>query len=160
MQRETTEEDCQHDRPFEVLEECIKQAPLADSVSHDCKSNVSETVEDDNDGEPNLPRIDVVFVQVTVVPSDSEVVGSRHDPCCTDSVVGTNVGNDGDFGGESDVGEQESAEKRGEGTLVNPFANWVEEKFVATVGVFLPSCKFIVDRKRHTFLESFTSPSS
>ena len=36
----------------------------------------------------------------------------------------------------------------------------MKQQFIATVGVFLPSCKFIVDGKGYTFLEAFTSPSS
>ena len=36
----------------------------------------------------------------------------------------------------------------------------MEEKLVATIGIFLPTCQFIVDSQRHTFFESLASPSS
>jgi len=36
----------------------------------------------------------------------------------------------------------------------------MEEKLVTAVGIFLPTCQFIVHSQRHTLFESFASPSS
>lgn len=67
------------------------------AVTHDCEGDVTETVEDDDDGEPDFPRVDVVFVQVAIEPSDGEVIGGGQDPGGADGVVSADVGEDGDL---------------------------------------------------------------
>ena len=91
MQGETTQEDCEHEGPLHVLEERVQEGAFTDTVAHDCQSDVAETIENNDDGEPDLPRIDVVFIEVTVVPSDGEVVGCGHDPGGTDGIVGSDI---------------------------------------------------------------------
>ena len=49
MEGETTEEDSKHENPFEILEECAEEGFLADAVAHEGESDVSETVEDNDD---------------------------------------------------------------------------------------------------------------
>ncbi len=80
VQGEATEEDGEHECPFEVLEDGTEERSFADSVAHYCQSDVAETVEDDDDAEPDFPGVDVVFVEVAVEPADGEVVGCCHYP--------------------------------------------------------------------------------
>lgn len=55
VKRETTQEDGEEECPLEVFVDGVQQTSLTNTVSHDSEGNVSETVEDDDDGEPNLP---------------------------------------------------------------------------------------------------------
>ena len=156
---EAAEEDGEHEDPLDVFEQGAEEGFLADSVAHDCQGDVAEAIEDNDDREPDLPGVDVVLVEVSVEPADGEVIHRGHDPGSADGVVGTNVGDDGDLGGEADVGEEETAEERGEGTLIDPSAHRVEEELVASICVFFPSGQLIIHGERDTFLESFTGPS-
>lgn len=159
MQGETSEEDAEHEGPLKVQDQVRNEAAFIVAISHGGESNVTEAVEDDDNGEPNFPGVDVVLVQISVEPSDRKVIGSRHDPGCSDGVIGSNVRDDGYLGRETDVAEEESAEQRGERSLVDPHAHWVEEQLVTAVGILLPASKFVVDGKGDTFLEAITGPS-
>ena len=130
------------------------------TVPHDGQCDVAETIEDDDDAEPDLPRVDVVFVKVAIEPSDSEVIGCSHDPCRTNGVVSADVGDDRDLGRESDVTEQEAAKEFGERTTDRPETDGMEQQFVASIRVLLPSCQLVVDGERDTFFEAFTCPCS
>lgn len=158
VQRETTEEDSEEESPLEVLVEGVEQSPLADTVAHDGERDVTKTVEHDDDGEPDLPGVDVVLVQVAVEPAHEEVVDRSEDPGRADGVVRPDVRDDRDLGGEADVGEQEAAEQGGEGPLPEPHADRVEEQLVAAVSVFLPSRELVVHGQRHALLEAVAGP--
>ncbi len=129
------------------------------AVSHGGQCEVTKAVENDDDGEPHFPRIDVVFVEIAVEPSDGEVIGSRHDPGCANGIVCTDIRHDGDFGGEPDVGKQELAEKRRERSFPDPHAHRVEQEFVASIRVFFPSGQFVIHRQGNSLLETFARPS-
>ena len=49
------------------------------------------------------------------IPTDDKIVGHGHDPGSADGVVGTNIGDDVDFGRDGHVGAEEFAEQRREG---------------------------------------------
>lgn len=144
--------------PCHTILTSITKSPLAYAVSHHGQSNVPKPVEDNDDGEPDLPRVDVVLVEVAVVPTDGEVVGRSHDPCCSNGVVGADVGYDGNLGGESNIGEQELPEQGSEWTSPQPDSKRVEQKLVASIGIFLPSGQLVVDGERDTFFETLASP--
>lgn len=110
VQGETAEEDSEHEGPLEVFEQGAKPAARADSVAHSCQSKVAESVKDNDNGEPDFPAVDVILVEITVEPADSEVICDCEDPGSANGVVGANVGNDRDFAGHADVGKQELAE--------------------------------------------------
>jgi len=55
MQRETSQEDGEHEGPLDVLEERIKEGSFTDTITHDSKSQVTKAIEDDDDREPDLP---------------------------------------------------------------------------------------------------------
>jgi hypothetical protein len=158
VEGEATEEDGQHEDPLDVLEQGAEEGLLAHAVAHHRQRDVAQPVEDDDDGEPDLPAVDVVLVEVAVEPADGEVVGRGHDPGRADGVVGADVGDDGDLGGEADLREEEAAEERGEGPLVDPLAHRVEEQLVAAVGVLFPAREFVVDGQGDAFLEALARP--
>ena len=105
MKGEATEEDCEHKCPFKILEKRIEERTFADTVSHDGKCDVTETIEDDDDTEPHLPGVNIVLFQVTVEPADGEVICSCHNPSCTNRVVGTNVRDNSNLRRETNVAE-------------------------------------------------------
>ncbi len=160
VKRQATEEDCKHECPFEVLVERIEERTLANTISHDCKGDVSETIEDDDDTEPHLPGVNIVLLQVTIEPTDGEVVCGRHDPRCTNSIVGANVGDNGNLGRETNVAKQELPEQWCEGSTDRPESDGVEEQFVTAIGVLLPTCKFIIDSQGYSLFETLACPSS
>jgi len=94
---------------------------------------------------PDFPAVDVVLVEVPIVPTESEVICRCHDPRRADGVVRSDVRDDRNFAREADVREQELTEQRRKRTLEDPEANRVEEQLVAAICVLLPSGKFIVD---------------
>ena len=180
VEGQAAEEDAEHEDPFEVFEDCgtergqlrgvrekdgtrkltsIAKRPLADTIAHDGQGDVAQTVEDDDDGEPDFPRIDVILVEVAIEPTDGKVVGSRHDPRSADSVVSTDIGNNGNLRREADIREQKLPKEFRERTPIRPLTEGMEKKFVATIGVFLPPSKLVINGKRDTFLETLASPS-
>lgn len=91
VQRKTAEEDGKEEGPLEVLNQVRDEISLACSPAHHCQADVAEAVEYNDDGEPHLPRVQVVLVEITVEPTHGKVVDSGEEPGSTDSVVGTNV---------------------------------------------------------------------
>ena len=137
----------------------ITKCPLANPISHDGQGNVAQPVKDNNNRKPDLPRIDVVLVEVAVEPTNRKVIRRRHDPRSTNSIISPDVGNDRDLRGEADIREQKLAEEFSERTTIDPLTDRMEEKFIATIGVLLPSSKLVVDSQRDTFFETLASPS-
>lgn len=128
------------------------------SLPHDGESDVTKTVEDDDERDPDFPAVNVVAVEVPIEPADSKVVDGGENPCGADGVVSTDVGDDGNLGRKANVGEEEAAEKRGEWATGDPETKRVEKEFVAAVGILFPTSQFIVDSKRNTLLEAFAGP--
>jgi hypothetical protein len=154
MHGETAEEDGHHGDPHEVGDESAEQVLLVGTVAKDGEGDVTETGENDKDGEVDLERIQVVLVLVRVVPAEKEVVENGQDPSAADGVVSTDVGHDSKLRRKGHSGADEVAEELGERTASRPVADRVEQELVASVGVFLPTSKFVVDGKRDTFLET------
>jgi hypothetical protein len=98
-------------------------------------------------GLPNSPAVDIVLIEVSIVPADRDVVRCGHDPCRADGVVCSDVRDDCDFARKADVGEQKLSKQRREGASNEPEPERVEQQLVAAVCVLLPASKFIVDSK-------------
>ena len=64
VDRDAAQEDEEHEEPFEVLKEGAEEASLASSITESGESNVTKGVEDDNKGDPDVPGVDVVFINV------------------------------------------------------------------------------------------------
>lgn len=64
MKTQSAEKDGEQRNPFQILEKRSEERLLTDPVAHDCKGEVTKTVEDDDDRDPDFPRIDVVLVEV------------------------------------------------------------------------------------------------
>ena len=73
MEGEAAEEDAKHKGPLEVEEEVAEEALCLNritvlievifvAVAHSCETEVAETIEHDDDGEPDFPAVDVIFV--------------------------------------------------------------------------------------------------
>lgn len=84
---------------------------------------------------PNLPRVDVVFVEVSIEPSDCKVVGCCHDPSSTDGVIRPNIRDDSHFGRETNVRKQKAPEKFGKGATYEPKTHGVEQQLVTAICV-------------------------
>jgi len=74
----------------------------ASSISHQRQADICG-IEYHNNRDPHLPAVEVPRIQVSIVPTHREVVNDSKDPGRSDSVVSTDVGDDGDFGGEFGV---------------------------------------------------------
>jgi hypothetical protein len=160
---DATQEDEEQDQPLELLEESTEEGSLAGTVAQRSTGDVVNffmlamllaemlisltAVEHNDKHDPNVPRADVVLVDVALEPADNEVVDSSQQPGSADSIVGTDVGDDIDLGAESHVGADELAEQRCERAAHKPEADRVEHQLVTPVGVLLPAGKFVVDLK-------------
>ena len=91
MHGKTSKEDGEHENPLDVLKERLEQSLFVGSVTHDGERDVAETSEHNDDREPHLPGVEVVLVEVTVVPTHGEVVDCSHDPGSADSIVSSDV---------------------------------------------------------------------
>lgn len=69
------------------------------SMSHERQADI-RGIEDHNDRNPHLPAIEIPRIQVSIVPTHGEVVDDSEDPGRSNGVVGTDVRDDRDFGGE------------------------------------------------------------
>ena len=94
---DATEEDRQERDPGEVLQEGGEERFLADAVTKDGESDVSERGEDADDGEEDAEAVDVVVVEVAIEPADDQVVHKSEDPSATDSIICANIRANGEF---------------------------------------------------------------
>lgn len=131
-----------------------------DTVAEDTERAITEDSEDDNDGEVDLERVEVVLVEMTVQQTSEEIIGKGEEPSGAESVVGTNVGHDSTLGWQGHTRLQEVDEKLGKDTLGRPLTDREEDQLVTSKGVLFPTCKLIVDGKRHTFLETILGVTS
>lgn len=106
VETDAAEEDGEHGHPHEVLEEGAEERLLAETVTKDGETDVSETGEDDEEGDENLPRFDVEGVDVPVLPSDEEVVQDREGKSKGQGVVGGDVCENCDLRGHLHVGPE------------------------------------------------------
>lgn len=102
-------------------------------------------VENKHEDNPDVPRADVVLVDVPFEPTNDAVIGSRQQPSCTNGIVCTDVCNDVDLGAESHVAPNEFAEEWGEWSSNEPESDRMEDQLVAAVGVLLPTRKLVID---------------
>lgn len=135
VEGDTTEEDGEHGHPFEILDKGAEETLFTQTIAQDCQADVSCSREDDQESDEDTPGLNVEFVNVTVIPANKEVIEERERETEANGVVGCNVAEDGELGGHLHVGPEETAEERGERTLPWPFVHWVEDKFVAAVGI-------------------------
>ena len=64
VDRDAAEEDEEHEEPLEVLGERRQEVALARPVAERCERDVAERIEDDHHRDPDIPAVDVVFVDV------------------------------------------------------------------------------------------------
>ncbi len=70
----STKEYGEHWHPFKVLDERGNQCLLSEAVAKNGETDIAEAAENDYESNKDLPRLHVEFVEVTVVPSDKEIV--------------------------------------------------------------------------------------
>src|SRR5437879_13923343 len=93
-----------------------KEGFFPNTIPHNCQRDVSKKVEHNDNRKPHLPGVDVILVEIPIIPANGKVISSSHNPCSANSVVCSNVRDDGNFGRHTDVREQEFAEQRGKGS--------------------------------------------
>lgn len=135
MQRDAAEEDGEHGDPLEVLAERLEEIAVLDAITQDTEGDVADEREDEDDGDVDLERVNIVVVEPAVVKSDQEVVEDGEDPGGANGVVCTDVSHDGDFGGEGHVGGEEDHEKTGKRAASEPVFERIKDQFVAAVGI-------------------------
>lgn len=133
--RHAREEEEKEEDPFEVVDEREAEAGLLESVHEDGRADVGQEREDDDTGEEDLPRLEVELVEDRVPDTDEEPVGEREERCDGDGVVGRDVGGDRDLGVQGDVGPDERVVETGDGSLVEPLSERLEEQLRASVRV-------------------------
>jgi len=74
VERDAGEEDDHEWHPLEVLEEGRDKALFLHAVAEDSEGHVTNTGEDDDDGDVDFEGIEVVVVEPSVVPTDGKVV--------------------------------------------------------------------------------------
>lgn len=117
VEADTSEEDGEHGHPFEILGQGTEERLLAETVAEHGQTDVTCAGEDDEQRDEDSPGFDVEFVDVAVVPADEEVVEECEGKTESDGVVGSDVAENGEFGGELHVGPEETAEEGCKGSL-------------------------------------------
>jgi hypothetical protein len=82
-----------------------------------------------------LPRLNVVLVQLTIEPTNEDVIEDTKRNGRSDGIVRGDVASDTDLGRELHIGKEECAEELGEGTSPEPCVNRVKHQFVAAICV-------------------------
>jgi len=72
------------------------------------------------------------MIKVAVEPANQEVIYQSEDPSCTDSVIGPNVSEDGDFRRHSNIRSEELSEERCKGSTSYPESEGMEQKLITT----------------------------
>ena len=97
VQGETTDENTEDRDPFEAFPESGQECLFARTIADDPEGEVTETVEDDDDGEEDGEGVEVVVVEGTVEPTSEEVVEECEPVCSADGVVCADVCHDGEL---------------------------------------------------------------
>lgn len=163
VDRDAAEEDEEEEKPFELLAERAKKRSLAGAVAESSSRDIIDwrtlvrtpldkrcrteltAVEHKHKNDPDVPRADVVFVDIALEPADDAVVGSGQDPGSSNGIVGADVCDDVDLGTESHIAADELAEQGRKRPADEPEAEWVENQLVAAVGVLLPASELVID---------------
>jgi hypothetical protein len=87
-------------------------------------------------------------------PANKQVVDERQGYSGCHGIVCANVAEDGDFGSNLDIAEDEAHEETGEGALIWPLVEWIEHQFVAAICVFFPASELVVDGEGDAFFEA------
>ena len=127
-------------------------------ISHSRQPKIAQTIKHNDNREPHFPAINVVFVQVTIEPADSEIIRRRHDPCCTNGVIRAYVADDSNLRRNADVGEEKAPEQRRKGATDWPVINRVEEQLVTSISVFLPAGQLVVNGQGNALFEAIAGP--
>jgi hypothetical protein len=130
-----------------------KERLLVQTVPQDSERNVTKAGEDDDHGDENSKRVEIILVVQAVKIAGQEVVEEGDDPRRSDGIVSAYVTADGDLLGEGDAGAQEFPEEWRYRASSEPVPQRVEHQLIATVGILLPARQFVVYCQRHTFLE-------
>jgi hypothetical protein len=111
---------------------------------------------DSHDGhaDEDLPGGKVKLINGVLEPANKQVVDERQRYGGCHSIVCANVAEDGDFGSNLDIAEDEAHEEAGEGALIWPLVQWMENQFVAAICVFFPASELVVDSQGDTFFEA------
>jgi hypothetical protein len=64
MDGDATEEDEEHEEPFEVFAEGGQEGALAGAVAESCEGGVAKAVKNDDKRNINVPAVDVVLIDV------------------------------------------------------------------------------------------------
>jgi hypothetical protein len=162
MDGDASQKDKEQEEPLELFTERAQERAFTTSVAKSSASDVTDycalavktfpstkvqltAIEDEDEHNPDVPRGDVVLVNVALVPADDEVVGGGKQPSSANGVVGSDVGDDIDLGRQSHVGPEKGLEQRCERPANEPEANWVKYQLVTTIGVLLPAGKLVVN---------------
>jgi hypothetical protein len=68
-------------------------------------------------------------------------------------MIGEDVRNDRHLAGDLDVAPEKFSEQRRDGSTREPVAEGMEDELVASVGIFLPASKLVVDSERDALFE-------
>jgi hypothetical protein len=75
VKRKTTKEDGKHGHPFEILKKRGPETLFPKTVSENGEADVTDDVEDENNREEDVPRLEIEFVEITIEPAHKKVVG-------------------------------------------------------------------------------------
>jgi hypothetical protein len=125
---------------FEVVNQGISEWICVQPVLEDGRGDVWETGENDDTGQEDLPRFEVVQIKGVGEQADQDPVEQWQCQRTSDGVVGWDVRQDRDLRMQGDtVGPDKSLVKRRDGSFLEPLAQRLEQQFGTSVSVLLPS---------------------
>lgn len=74
MEGDASKENGEHRHPLEILHQGCDQTLLAKTIPQDRETNIPQSREHNEEGNEDLPGIDVELVDIAVVPANKEVV--------------------------------------------------------------------------------------
>lgn len=58
------EEDEEHEQPLKVFGEGREERTFASAIAESRESDIAEAIEDDDESDPDVPGVDVVFIDI------------------------------------------------------------------------------------------------
>lgn len=92
VKRDAAKKHRHHGHPFKVFNECPEKRFLAAAITDNGQGNRAGGVEDDDQGEEDVPRGEVARGQVVAEPTDDKVIKGGEEECGSEGVVGAHVG--------------------------------------------------------------------
>jgi len=142
---ESPKEEEEERHPSHSFHERVPHVTMSKSIFQEDISNISRTGKYSKDCKEYFETVQVVAIRVESEPEE-KVVQNGKDTRCGNTIIRKHVCKHAELVMDRRIRPYEDAQLLVDGTFSPPIDEGVEYQLAASIGIFLPSVKLIVDR--------------